>query len=143
MPLHDFRCAEGHITEAWVPQGLDVVGCAYCKGYKSATKVFLKAPQGYVQPDICYDSPIDGRPITTKQARLEDLKRNGCREYETGEKEEMLKQKELEEKSLDRAVEATVEETLAGWSPRKKEILEQEIRAGVTTEIVRKDSNGT
>lgn len=29
-----------------------------------------------------YTSPIDGRPITTRHERREDLKRNNCVEYE-------------------------------------------------------------
>jgi hypothetical protein len=29
-----------------------------------------------------YTSPIDGRPITSRSERREDLKRNGCVEYE-------------------------------------------------------------
>jgi len=34
-------------------------------------------------PDIPeYRSPIDGRPITSRSARREDLKRNNCVEYE-------------------------------------------------------------
>ena len=38
---------------------------------------FFHAPMVFVQPDICYDSPIDGRPITNLQARKEDLARSG------------------------------------------------------------------
>ena len=36
-----------------------------------------------VQRDIAeYRSPIDGRPITTRSERREDLKRNGCVEVD-------------------------------------------------------------
>lgn len=35
-----------------------------------------------IKPMPEYRSPIDGRPITTKHERREDLKRNGCYEYE-------------------------------------------------------------
>jgi hypothetical protein len=31
-----------------------------------------------------YRSPIDGRPITSRSERREDLKRNGCVEWEPG-----------------------------------------------------------
>lgn len=38
------------------------------------------------RPDIRpYRSPIDGRMITTRHERLEDLKRNGCREVDPSE----------------------------------------------------------
>ena len=77
MPLHDFRCERGHVTEELVAQGVDEITCS-C--YLPATKVFLTAPMGFVQADVCYDSPIDGRPITNRQARIEDMKRNNCNE---------------------------------------------------------------
>lgn len=36
-----------------------------------------------IMPDIPeYTSPIDGRPITSRSARREDLKRNNCVEWE-------------------------------------------------------------
>lgn len=35
-----------------------------------------------VKPMPEYSSPIDGRPITTRHERREDMKRNGCVEYE-------------------------------------------------------------
>ncbi len=35
-----------------------------------------------IKPMPEYRSPIDGRMITTKHERREDLKRNGCYEYE-------------------------------------------------------------
>lgn len=143
MPLHDFRCPSGHITEAPVPQGVNKIACPGCRGYQDADKVFLVAPRGYVQPDICYDSPIDGRPITSKQARIEDLKRNHCREYDPTEKDEVIRNKAKEEARLDKALDDSVDSTLSGWSPRKKEILEQEIRSGADTQITRKSPYGT
>lgn len=41
----------------------------------------LCAPQ-IIKPMPEYASPIDGRPITTRHERREDLKRNNCVEYE-------------------------------------------------------------
>ena len=35
-----------------------------------------------IKPMPDYQSPIDGRPITSRTARKEDLKRNGCVPYE-------------------------------------------------------------
>lgn len=161
MPLHDFRCPVGHITEAQVSHGVDWISCTRCgectpeckanhiPGYEvlhlgtRAEKVFLVAPRGYVQPDICYDSPIDGRPITSKQARIEDLKRNQCREYDPTEKDEVIRNKARAEAELDKSIDDSVDATLAGWSTRKKELLEQEIRSGADTHITRKAPDGT
>lgn len=43
--------------------------------------VFFPTPQvTRLMPD--YQSPIDGSPITSRHARREDLKKNGCVPYE-------------------------------------------------------------
>lgn len=119
-------------------QGVNIIGCPACGGYQDALKVFLVPPQGYVQPDVCYDSPIDGRPITSRQARIEDMRRNGCREYDPGEKEEVVRNRQKADANLDKALDETVEKEVALMSPRKRELLEQEVLAGATTEITRK-----
>lgn len=140
MPLHDYRCPNGHTMEVQVPQGIDWITCGRCQ--ERATKVFLKFPAAYVQADVCYDSPIDGRPITTKQARIEDLKRNHCRPYEPGEMEEVQRNREKAEEKFDKGIDETVEREVALMPQRKRELLEQEVRAGATPEIVRKDGTG-
>jgi hypothetical protein len=56
--------------------------------HNKATGEPLKVPTGrlalpMVTPTMPeYQSPIDGRPITTRHARREDMKRNDCVEYE-------------------------------------------------------------
>jgi hypothetical protein len=45
-----------------------------------------------------YRSPIDGRPITSRSARREDLKRNGCVEYEPSMKPKHPKFEAFEER---------------------------------------------
>ncbi|OSM03966.1 hypothetical protein MAIT1_03788 [Magnetofaba australis IT-1] len=51
-----------------------------------------------------YHSPVDGRWIDSRQARREDLKRHGCREYDPGEKRAFLQEKQSRENALvDRA----------------------------------------
>jgi len=90
MPLHDYRCkscgSEIEISCSVAELGLT----RFCRCGNVYERVFLVFPSAFVAADIHYTSPIDDRPITSKQARVEDLKRNGCRPYETGEKEEAL-----------------------------------------------------
>lgn len=126
--------------EAMVPHGIDWITCQRC--FDKAEKVFLAPPGIHVQMDICYDSPIDGRPITTRQARIEDLKRSECRPYESGEKEEMERRRKKADESLDQSIDDSVEREVALMPQRKRELLEQEVRAGATAEIVRKDGTG-
>lgn len=136
MPLHDHRCPVGpHYFEAEVPWDQRTAPCPhhFCEG----ERVFLKFPAAFVQGDICYDSPIDGRPITSKQARLEDLRRNNCVEYEPGMRQDAERRRRESEAELDRSVDATVEEFFATAPARKLEKLDQELRAGASVEIKR------
>lgn len=134
MPLHDFRCERGHVTEEYVAQGVDEITCA-C--YLPARKVFLVAPMAFVQADICYDSPIDGRPITNKQARAEDLARSGCIPYDPEMKKDYQRRLAREEAALEAAVDQTVEAELAAMPSRKREKLEAELQGGMTAEMTR------
>jgi hypothetical protein len=134
MPLHDFRCERGHITEEFVAQGVDEITCA-C--YLPATKVFLTAPMAFVQPDICYDSPIDGRPITSKQAREEDLARSNCIPYDPEMKTDYRRRVEREEQELEKSLDATVDAELAAMPARKREKLQAELEGGMNATMER------
>lgn len=135
MPLHDFRCPLGHDFEAVVGQGQDH---AYCVEHKTlGNKVFLRAPAGFVQKDICYDSPIDGRPITNRFARIEDLRRNECVEYDPGMRQDAARRKQAEDAALDASVDRSVEEFIATAPTRKVEKLAEELNAGVSLEVTR------
>lgn len=114
----------------------------FCRCGSVYERIYKTFPHAYVEADIHYTSPIDDRPITSKQARIEDLKRSGSRPYETGEKEELVRRKQREEVQLDKSIDATVDREVALMPQRKRELLEQEIRSGATTEIVRKDGTG-
>ena len=134
MPLHDFQCPAGHVTEMFVGQGVDWVACEVCGSSIGATakKVFLKPPMGFVQADVCYDSPIDGRPITSRQARIEDMKRNDCIEYDPEMKKDAAQRIKDKDAALERAVDYSVDAAIAAMPARKREKLEAEMTAGLT-----------
>lgn len=135
MPLHDFRCPNGHTFDAYVAQGVHERPCEFCRD--TAVKIFLKAPAGFVQRDICYDSPIDGRPITNKFARAEDLRRSDSVPYEPGMKQDAERRRLESDQALDKAVDSTVDEFFATAPLRKKEQLSQELHAGASAEVTR------
>jgi hypothetical protein len=140
MPLHDFRCENGHLSEHVVAHGVDRVLCPTCfDGLKwtYAEKVFLRAPMGFVRQDICYDSPIDGRPITSMQARIEDLARSNCVPYEEGIKQDGERIKRESEEALERSFDQTVERELATMPTRKLEKLTAELEGGMSAEPAR------
>src|ERR1700704_3973170 len=84
-----------------------------------------------------YESPIDGRWIEGRRARVEDLRRHGCRPYEPGEKEQNERARVQENERLDRRVDETVERAFDAMPARKKELLEQEVRSGADCSVVR------
>lgn len=137
MPLHDHKCERcGKVEEKYVAVA-DLEKFQWCACGSLQHRVFLQPPMSFMGRDICYDSPIDGRPITSKAARIEDLRRNDCIEYEPGMRQDAARNRKQTEEQLDRAVESTVDEFVATAPTRKIEKLEQELRAGATAEVVR------
>lgn len=100
-------------------------------------KRFIETPMYFIQQDICYDSPIDGRPITSKQARLEDLARSGCREYDPGMRQDADRRVRESEEQLERTFERTIDEEISKMPARKKEKLQAELQGGLTAEPIR------
>lgn len=105
-------------------------------------KRVIYAPMVFVRPDVCYDSPIDGRPITSMQARREDLARSGCIEYDPEMKTDSNRRVIESEKALDRSVDAFVEESIEKMPGAKRERLANELAAGTDAEIVRLTAGG-
>lgn len=131
MPLHDHLCAKGHLFERFIP--LDQLSAEQtCECGARAERVFMRFPFATVQEDICYDSPIDGRPITSKQARMEDLARADCVPYEEGIRQDQERNKRESEERLERAVDQTVEKEIALMPARKREKLTAELEGGLT-----------
>jgi hypothetical protein len=137
MPLHDYFCGKcNEIEERFCAVAdLDKAQVCYCGAVME--RVFLRFPFATVQEDICYDSPIDGRPITSKQARIEDLARADCVPYEEGIRQDQDRRKRESEAALDRAVDATVEREIALMPAKKKEKLTAELQGGMDATPVR------
>lgn len=126
MPTYEYSCQCGKDFEVILPIKLHAEP-QECACGKVATKVFRTAPIGFVSPDICYDSPIDGRVIRSKQQRIEDLARSNCVPYEPGQKQDYLRSIEEADAALDKSIEAHVEQEIAKMPAAKKEILANEL----------------
>jgi hypothetical protein len=89
-------------------------------------------------PNICYDSPIDGSHITSWDARREDLKRNGCREYDPEMKTDYHQRIKDSEAKLDATIEAHVEEAIEKMPTAKRGKLYSELTdQGVQADVIR------
>jgi len=130
MPIYEYQCPCGTQFERVLPVAR-YDEAQVCECGKVAQKVILHAPRGYVQADICYDSPIDGRPITTKQARDEDLARSNCVPYDPGIRQDYERRIRDNEKRLEDAVDRSVDEEIARMPARKKEKLQAEMEGGM------------
>lgn len=95
------------------------------------------APMAIVQKDICYDSPIDGTPITTKQKRADDLARSGCIEYDPEMKTDYERRKVESQEKLERDMRATVEREINTMPAAKLERLSNELSSGAEAQVVR------
>src|SRR6476646_9518267 len=73
-----------------------------------------------VAPDIGYDSPIDGTHITSWAARQDDLKRNGCRPYEEGMRQDHERKLVETERILEQSIEQDVERSIAQMPNAKR-----------------------
>lgn len=137
MPLHDYACKWcDEVQERFVSvEDLDEPQRCHCGLVME--RVYLKFPMSFVQPDICYDSPIDGRPITSKHARIEDMKRSDCVEYDPSMKSYAERRRKEEDAALERAIDETVEREIHTMPARKRERLAAELEGGQSVEYTR------
>lgn len=111
--------------------------CAMMEGRRTC-----KAPMIFVGQDIHYQSPIDGRVIRSKAEREDDLRRNGCIEYDPGMKQDAQRRAREQEAALERAIDSSVERDFNKLPSAKRERIANELSAGVTVEPVRLTANG-
>ena len=86
---------------------------------------------GYVQRDCRYDSPIDGRAITSWAQRREDLARNNCQEYDPEMKKDAERFRAQKQAQLEASLDTTVEKTILSMDGKKREKLGNELQSGL------------
>lgn len=115
---------------------------AECTCGESAQQIIVDAPMVVIPEHMrwnaqAYTSPIDGRPITTKRQRIEDMARNECIEYEPGMKQDADRRVIESDKELDKLVDDTIDREIATMPAVKLERLDAELTAGMTAEPIR------
>ena len=126
--LYEYECVHGHRFERVLPVSkYDAPQTCECG---AASRKILGVSMVVVQKDICYDSPIDGRPITSARARREDLRKNNCVEYDPEMRKDYDKRVERDQEKLDKAMERTVEATIEKMPIRKRERLANALSGG-------------
>ncbi len=129
MPTYEYSCACGTLFER-ILKVKDYDQPQTCECGAIARKR-VSRPIVFVAPDICYDSPIDGRPITSMQARIEDLARAECVPYDPGMKQDYQRRIARGEAELEAKIEATVEAEIERMPTEKRERLHNEMLGGM------------
>lgn len=110
MPLYEYQCPQGHVVTEYrkIAERLEPATCG-CG--QLAQRAIITPPRVFGDFEG-YESPATGRWVEGRRARIEDLKRSGCRPYEAGEREEAARRAELNERQLDRSVDLAVDSAL-------------------------------
>lgn len=77
MPLYEYRCADGHVTDEYrtIDERARPAVCAKCHG--QADKIISRV--GHAVPDISpYRSVIDGSVINSRSSHRAHLRQHGC-----------------------------------------------------------------
>jgi hypothetical protein len=94
-------------------------------------------------PDVCYDSPIDGTPITSMAQRREDLARHDCIPYDPGMKQDATRRVKEQDEALDQAIERDVERAIETMPTTKRgQLLRDIVDKGETIEYARSTPDG-
>lgn len=135
MPTYAYVCLNDHEFDRYLPVSeFDTPQVCECG---APSRKVITLPMIMVAPDVHYDSPIDGRPITSMAARREDLARSNCVPYDPDLKYDQLRRTARQEEELEKAVEETVEREIDAMPTIKRERLQRELDEGVTAEPLR------
>lgn len=135
MPTYEYHCTNDHYFERVLPVA-DYKTPQTCpcgaQGRRVISMPILKIPK-----DIRYDSPIDGRPITSEKARREDLARHNCRPYDPEQKKDYHRRIERDQQALDASIDDTIDREWGKMPTRKREQLAGELLNGADLGVAR------
>jgi putative FmdB family regulatory protein len=138
MPTYEYNCRKGHHFER-VLRFADYQTPQQCDCGAEGRRVISLPRLITASPDVRYDSPIDGRPITSMAQRRDDLARSGCREYDPEMKKDADRFRERSQAQLDAHIDETVEREIDKMPTRKRERLDNELKSGADIAVERRN----
>lgn len=111
MPVYEYLCPNGHVTEHLRKIKDRRMGAVCSRCTAIARLAILHPPKVFGDYDG-YLSPSSGQWVEGRRARQEDLLRTGCRPFEAGEREAAQRRAAQNERALDASVEEATERTL-------------------------------
>jgi hypothetical protein len=137
MPSYLYACRNGHRFQRFSTVS-DHSPIAMCECGQQASQIITAPTLVKVAADVCYDSPIDGRPITSHDAWKEDLKRHDCVAYDPEMKNDAKRRIDDADAKIDALVDAHVEETIEKMPTAKRAQLYSEMtEQGMSADVVR------
>ena len=135
MPTYTFRCRDcGQVFDKFLKladyEAPQVCSCGAVAERKICAPAIRADYPGY-------SCPVTGKWIEGRRAHTENLAQQGCRVFEPGEKEALIRRKAAEEERFEKSLDETTESLLANLPSRKMEKLVGEIEGGMTATVVR------
>ena len=138
MPVYVFECKNGHKFDRFLSlKNYDKPQTCEC-GESAKRKIVATMVSCDMQPSDYYISPVSGKRITSYKQRKEDMKANGCVDYEPSMKKLQQERIYKEDKELEKQVEKTVEKEWERMPTQKREKLANELLSGADIELERR-----
>jgi putative FmdB family regulatory protein len=109
MPIYENECRKCGATGTYWETVANHSKSPRCTACGGRTKQIVSAVRGFGDFEA-YQSPVDGREVRGRNARREDLKRNGCREYEGTDVE--LREAQKIRAARDKQIEARLDDEI-------------------------------
>lgn len=137
MPIYSYKCPTCKRIEAQFLK-IDERGQAGdCPKCKVTMERILDAPM--VRGDLPgYECPVTGAWIEGRRAHEENLKRTGCRVYESGEKEQMLRRKAAESEAQDDAIGDSAAQAFEAMPVEKRDAVAAALDNGLDVSLERR-----
>ena len=134
--LYDYECKKGHLFNRILPLA-DYNVPQICECGAISTKL-IGAPSLLKRREIRYQSPIDGKPITTDAARREDMARSGSIEYDPGVRQDYQARIDRGNAAIEKTIDSAVEAEIQHMDSGKRERLYAELAGGAEVDVQRR-----
>ena len=140
MPMYSYRCETCKRVEVAFRSIAERAVAPTCVKDGVLMGKFIDAPM--VRGDLPgYDCPITGKWVEGRRAHEQNLKVHGCRVYDPGEKEQMLRRKAQESEAQDEAFGDTAAQVFEAMPVEKREAVASALDNGLDFTVERMTPN--
>jgi len=107
-PIYEYCCGNQHLFERYL-SFQDYSLPQVCECGRLGERIISAPILVVAQPNVCYDSPIDGTPITSMAQRRQDMDKHNCQDYDPMMKQDYMARIADSEKALEKQVDEHVD----------------------------------